>query len=256
MRCSANSPCPCGSGKKYKRCCRAKDEGIRGLFEKISSGQLPFTARIISKSGEASSMEVSHASITQNGHTTILVDEKVTLATNSTHGEKTTSSVASISIPADGSSPGAIRTAGNASVSNAAQFRAIALAGDAKKLKATSNSGLFVVARLGLQSETQIEYFDFLFGVKGQSEEVNESGEKQRPHITLYPDGNGKFIRLSGHNCEIEGDMQYNAGTHRVLPQQLRIKSSDLGETIEVTFSTEHSALVVLDAIRFTTHET
>lgn len=229
---------------------------MRSLFEKISSGQLPFEAQIISKSGEASSMEVSHASITQNGRTTVLLDEKVTLATNSTHGDKTTSSVASISIPANGSSPGAIRTTGNASVSNAAQFQAIALAGGVKKLKATSDSGLFVVARIGLQRATQIEYFDFLFGVRGQSEEVDESGEKQRPHITIYPDGNGKFIRLSGHNCEIEGDMQYNAGTHRVLPQQLRIKSTDLGETIEVTFSTENSAPVVLDAIRFTTHET
>lgn len=229
---------------------------MRGLFEKISSGQLPFTAQIISKSGEPGSMEVSRASITQNGRTTVLLDEKVTLATNSTHGDKTTSSVASISIPIDGSSPGAIRTLGNASVSNAAKPQTIALVGGVKKLKATSNSGLFVVARIGLQRDTQIAYFDFLFGMRGQSENVDESGEKSRPHIALYPDGNGKLIRLSGHNCEIEGDMQYHAETRQVLPQQLRIKSPDLGETIEVTFSTENPTHVVLNAIRFTTPAT
>lgn len=229
---------------------------MRSLFGKISSGQIPFTAQIISKSGEPGSMEVSRASITQNGHTTVLLDEKIRLATNSTHGDRTTSSVASISIPTDGSSPGAIRTLGNASVSNAGQHLEIALAGSVKKLKVTSDSGLFVVARIGLQRDTQIAYFDFLFGMCGQSESLDESGDKSRPHIALYPDGNGKFIRLSGYNCEIEGDMQYHAETCQILPQQLRIKSSDLGETIEATFSTENSAQVVLNAIRFTTHDT
>lgn len=229
---------------------------MRRLFEKLSSGQLPFRAEIISQSGEVSSMEVHHASITQDGRTTVLLDEKVTLSTNSTQGDKTTTSSASISIPSDGLSSGAIRTVGNASVSNIARPQTIALAGGVKKLKANSESGLFVVARVGQQRDTQIQYFDFLFGVRGQSESVDESGEKQRPHIALYPSGNGKFIRLSGHNCEIEGDMQYNAGTRQVLPQQLRIKSTDFGETIEVTFSTEISEQVVLHAIRFATRET
>ena len=26
---SRNAPCPCGSGKKYKKCCLAKDEAAR-----------------------------------------------------------------------------------------------------------------------------------------------------------------------------------------------------------------------------------
>ena len=225
---------------------------MRRLFEKLSSGQLPFGARIISQSGEAASMEVHHVSITQNGRTTVLLDEKVTLATNSTLGDKTTTSVASISIPADGLSPGAIRTIGNASVSNVARPLNISLAGVVKKLKATSSSGLFVVARTGLQRDTQIEYFDFLFGVRGQSESVDESGEKQRPHIALYPEGNGKFIRLSGHNCEIESDMQYLSGARQVLPQQLRIRSTDSGQTIEVAFSAGNPNEIVLNEIRFT----
>lgn len=36
MKTGRNEPCPCGSGKKYKRCCRAKDEkeSILGVNEK------------------------------------------------------------------------------------------------------------------------------------------------------------------------------------------------------------------------------
>jgi hypothetical protein len=248
---SANMLCHCGSGKKYKRCCRTKDEGMRNLFEKLASGQLPFTAQIRSQSGESSSMEVHHASITQDGRTTVLLDEKITLSTNSTSGDKTTASAASISIPTDGLSYGAIRTVGNASVSNIANPPKISLAAGVKKLKATSESGLFVVARTALQRDTQIEYFDFLFGVSGQTEHVDDSGEKQRPHITIYPDGNGKFIRLSGHNCEIESDMQYSSGVRQVLPQMMRIKSLDTGQTIEVVFSTETPNVVVLNELRF-----
>ena len=197
-------------------------------------------------------MEVSHASITQNGRTTVLLDEKVTLATNTTRGDKTTASVASISIPADGVSSGAIQTVGNASVSNAALPLKILLSGGKKELKAKSKSGLlFVVARIKVDRATHIECFDFLFGERGQSEQVDESGEKQRPHLALYPNGNGAFIRLSGHNCELESDMQYHAGSRQVVPQQFRIKSTDSGQTIEVEFAAENPNQIVLNEIRF-----
>ncbi len=198
-------------------------------------------------------MEVSHASITQNGRTTVLLDEKVTLATNSARGDKAKASVASISIPADGASSGAIRTVGNASVSNIALPPKILLCGGKKELKAKSKSGLlFVVARIEVDGATQIECFDFLFGERGQSERIDESGKKQRPHLALYPNGNGAFIRLAGHNCEIESDMKYHAGTRQVVPQQLRIKSTDSGQTIEVDFTAENPNEIVLNEIRFT----
>lgn len=243
--------CHCGSGKKYKRCCRVKDEGMRNLFEKLATGQLPLRAAIISESGEASSMDVHHASMMKDGKVTVLLDEKITLSTNSTSGDKTTASAASISIPTDGLSLGAIRTIGNASVSNISDYPKISLAAGVKKIKATSELGLFVVARTRLQRNTQIEYFDFLFGVRGQTESVDDSGEKQRPHITIYPDGNGKFIRLSGHNCEIESDMQYSSESRQVLLQQLRIKSLDTGQVIMVVFSMENPNVVVLNELRF-----
>lgn len=196
-------------------------------------------------------MEVHHAAVTRDGLTTVLLDEKVTLSTNSISGDKTDNSFASISIPADGVSPGIIRTVGNASVSNDAIPTKILLASAAKKLKATSNSGLFVVARIGLQRDTKINFFDFLFGRHGQDESVDEAGQKQRPHIAFYPDGNGKFIRLASHNCELEGELQYSASSRLVVPKKLLIKSADFAETVELMFSLSSSGPTVLESICF-----
>jgi len=224
---------------------------MRQLFEKPASGQLPFRAEIISSKGAPSSMEVYHAAITRDGLTTVLLNEKVTLSTNSASGDKTENSSASISIPADGMSPGIIRTVGNASVSNDVIPTKILLASGAKKLKEKSNSGLFVVARIRLQHDTQIEFFDFIFGRCGQDESVDEAGQKQRPHIAFYPDGNGKFIRLAGHNCELEGELQYSAASRLVVPKKILIKSADFAETVEIMFSFTSSGPTVLERICF-----
>ena len=248
---SANQPCPCGSGKKYKSCCRAKDEGIRQLFEKLASGQLPFRAEIISSNGEPSSMEVHHAAVTLGDLTAVLLNEKVTLSTNLTSGDKIKDSSAAISIPADGVSPGIAKIVGNASVSNDGLPTKILLAGGVKKLKETSKTGLFVVARIGLQRDTQIEFFDFLFGRRGQDERIDEAGHKQRPHIAFYPDGNGKFIRLVDHNCELEGELQYDASSHQVAPKVLYIKSADFAEIVELMFSSSSSGPTILESICF-----
>lgn len=45
--------------------------------------------------------------------------------------------------------------------------------------------------------------------------------------------------------------MQYCSETHQVLPQILRIKSSELGVTVEVVFSTENPDEFVMTEIRF-----
>ncbi len=224
---------------------------MRQLFEKLASGQLPFHAEIISSNGEPSSMEVHHAAVTRDGLTTVLLDEKVTLSTNAMSGDMTENSSASISIPADGVSPGIIKTVGNASVSNDAIPTQILLAGGSKKLKEKSKSGLFVVARIGLQRDTQIEFFDFLFGRHGQDESVDEAGQKLRPHIAFYPDGNGKFIRLASHNCELEGELQYSASSRQVVPKKLLIKSADFAESVELVFSFSGSGPTVLESICF-----
>jgi hypothetical protein len=41
-----NDPCPCGSGKKYKNCCQAKEQ---------STGPKKFTAKLLSKGADQTS---------------------------------------------------------------------------------------------------------------------------------------------------------------------------------------------------------
>jgi len=196
-------------------------------------------------------MEVHHAGVTLDGLTTGLLNEKVMLSTNSTSGDKIKVSSAVISIPADGMSPGIATVVGNESVSNDKFPAKILLAGGVKKLNASSKSGLFVVARICLQYDTQIEFFDLLFGRRGQDERIDEAGHKGRPHIAFYPDGISKFIGLANHNCELEGELQYDASSRQVAPKVLRIKSAYFAEIVELVFSSSSSGPTVLDSICF-----
>lgn len=253
MKNGVNSKCPCGSGKKYKNCCKAKDDGLRQLFHKISNNEIPFGARVTSTSGEAASLEILKVTITQSGKTTVLLDDKLMISTNAVPGEKTKLSAASISIPANGQSDGSISTIGNASITNQSAPPKISLASDVKKIKTKSNKGAFVVVRTAMHRDTGLEYFDFLFGIRGQSEEIDESGQKPRPHIAIHPDGNGKFLRLYGHDCTIESNIGYSIESRKIYPKQLRIKSIELNETIEASFVTKDSGEIVLEHVKFST---
>lgn len=44
MKVGRNQPCPCGSGKKYKICCREKDEAARGAERAVRKGSDQFQA--------------------------------------------------------------------------------------------------------------------------------------------------------------------------------------------------------------------
>jgi hypothetical protein len=266
MKMGRNSLCYCGKlnkyGKpiKYKRCCMSKDQAklvknqvnpIQSLRQKIESGEIPFFARVRSVDGEQGGVEISHVSVTRNGQTTELLNDDIKLATNTVKGDLTSASVAMISIPIDGRSQGTIRTVGNATVSNPAEPLQIKLKDNKKDMKQKSDFGLWVNARIGLHRDTQTYSFEFIFGVQGQKEEVDETGRKNRTHISICPDGNGKFLRLAG-NCEIEGEMLYFAASRRVQPNCIRIKSSDFKEILEVTFLYDDSNnIVCLEAMHF-----
>src|SRR6266705_3490867 len=153
-------------------------------------------------------------SVTRDGKESVLIAETMTLATNSIDGDKTSRSVASISIPVDGSSAGTIRTIGNASVGKPGPTPDIALMDGMTEMRGSGDGDLFVVARVRLQRNTGVKYFDFLFGRRSQCETSNNRVRKHA-HITVYPDGNGKFIELRGHNCDIESQMQYIVGSGR-----------------------------------------
>ena len=249
---SAKSPCPCGSGKQYKHCHREQDRALEHLGKKHVLGQLPFGVGIISKSGESTSMNVSMASITRDGQTTIILDEKITLSVNSTKGDKTPNSSALLSIPADGFSPGKIITIGNASVSNNSSFSEIALINNRKCLF-VKNERFFVKVKI-----TKTKFFDFFFGLPGQSEPKDPiSGEKLRPHLQICPDGNGGYIRLRGlkkdneeADYEIKDARKYFSKERLIFPQQLFIKSPNCEEILEATFSVEENK-VILNELRF-----
>jgi len=248
---SASMQCHCGSGKKYKRCCRSKDQGWENFQKKLHAGEIPFSARVSSTSGAESQIVISDVSVVQGGVETVLLNEEMTISTNSVTGDKTERSAAFISIPIDGMSHGSIATSGNATVSNGDVSAKLSLYANKKKLKSGSKTGLFAIARICTQRDSGLQYFDLLFGTKGQSEEVDSEGEKTRPHIAFYPDGNGKFVRLSGHCCTLESEMSYQSNIQQIIPKRVRILSMLHKEALILGFSRNISGEIVLNEITF-----
>jgi hypothetical protein len=181
--------------------------------------------------------------------TTVLFEDKVLVSTNAVAGDRTKKAAASLSVPVDGVSPGTISTHGSASVSNSQILPQVVLAGGKKKLKASKN-GFFVVVTIQEQLKTGLPYVQVLFGREGQSEALDASGVKPRPHVNLHADGNGKYVRLGGHDCEIEGHMEYSGTPRTVKPFVFRVRSLELKVTAEVVFSTNSEEHVVQE-IRF-----
>ncbi len=193
-------------------------------------------------------MQVGQVVVTQGGVERVLSEEMLTLTTNSVSGDKTQKSMASVSLPVDGSK-GSISTVGNATVSNGALSLSLRLSGGSKKLSAASPSGGFAVAQVRLQRDTQLEYFDFLFGSKGQPEVVDETGRKNRPHVALHPDGNGKFLRLEGDGCEIATEQDYSAASKTIVPRKVRIRSPRFSETLVAEFTVSGVAVELVSIV-------
>lgn len=149
-----------------------------------------------------------------------------------------------VSLPLDGS-VGSIETLGNAAVANNGVNHRLQLAGGAREIGAGSRSGGFAIARVREQRDTKTQYFDFLFGTKGQPELVDESGRKQRSHVALAPDGNGKFLRLEGEGCEIKTSQLYLPTTQRIVPSRVEIRSPQFTEVLVVEFQLEAVEKVV-----------
>jgi hypothetical protein len=219
------------------------------LFRKLQAGELPVTAQLISENGEPSSMQVGEVVVNQDGVGRVLSEEMLTLTTNSVPGDKTQKSVACLSLPVDGST-GSISTLGNATVNNGTLPLRLRLSGGAKKLRTSSHSGGFAVAQIRLQNNTQLEYFDLIFGSKGQAEFVDDAGRKNRSHVTFHPDGNGKFLRLAGHECEIATEQVYSATDKSIVPRKAKFISPHFSETLVAEF-TATNGTVELVSITF-----
>jgi len=209
---------------------------MKSLFDKLKNGELPFRAEVTTKNGEISSMVVSDAKVIIDGVETTLLDDEITISSNSADGDKTNHSSASISIPVKNSEAPEIKTEGNASVTNTTSNYHIEIKDNPKKLKIKSESGLFAIVRIKEQRDTNSLYYDIYFGKKGKEESVDDSGQKNRPHIALYPDGNGKFIRLSGYKCNLKSNLNYCPSNKTIYPSSIEIHSIQHSETIAMNF--------------------
>lgn len=254
MKVSRNSLCPCGSKKKYKRCCLGRDrEPSRSLYEKVRAGEVPYSARISSSDGEGGGLLIDCATVAIDGRTTVSLGP-VALSVNAVHGDKIAESSASISVPVDGTSPGLIRTTGNATVSVVPVQSRLELSGTKREIKARSPNGLFAVASVKVQRQDDLPFFDLLFGVRGQPELLDPEGQKLRPHIAFRPDGNGKYIRLAGTRCELETIRSYSPVNGAVTPEIVRVHLHDHQESLELRFSSAGVDLpIVLNSVRFLT---
>ncbi len=250
-----NAPCPCGSHRKYKKCCMSKNEmgnELNSLFDKIYKGDIPFRAEITSTNGQSSSMKVYNASIIRDGVKQVLFDDEITLSVNDIKNDVTEKASAMISIPTVRSLKPEILTLGNANVSNQTSQYLLEFFDCKKKLKISSKKDLFAVIRISEQRDAGCFCFDVLFGSKGQNEIIDENNQKNRPHIRFYPSGNGKFIRFSGYNCDLINKMNYNSESKNIYPSNIEIKCLDYAESIFLLFEfLEQEQKVILREAKF-----
>lgn len=151
FRQKVSSKCPCGSGKKYKNCCKKNDEaagGLAELAEKIVKGELPFRAEISSTDGDETSMKVLSASVDLGYGPRTLFEDEITLSIGSSSGDKVNKSLAQFTVPVNRLDNPTIRTAGNAAVKNELSAHSLPFSQSIKKLKIKSESGLFAVIRI------------------------------------------------------------------------------------------------------------
>lgn len=218
------------------------------------AGILRPTVRIRSSGGESSGITVERIAVTRNGVTTVHLDEPISLNTNAAPGDKTEVAGAVLTFPSDSTTSAKIHTVGNASVSRVPTPVQVALSNGVRLLRCTSESGFFAVAKVKTQRDIGQGYFDLIFGAGGRQVKLDEDGRKNRPHISLSPDGNGKFLRLSGHRCEVQAEMVYLPELHRISPVTFRVRLVEHGETLCLAFVHEESACVVLQSIHFEKH--
>jgi hypothetical protein len=194
---------------------------------------------------------VQGATVSRGFYKKDLITAPVTLSVNTTSGNNTEIAHAQLVVPATGIETGTAVTNGNATVTMGLPRFQIALPAGKKKLRISSASGMFAVLRVGTQRNDGTQYFDVLFGRLGQSEDVDESGQKNRPHIAIAPDGNGKFLRLQGHRCEVESSMTVGSSSGPIYPDSYRIRSLELNACIELRFTRSSSKTIELQSASF-----
>jgi hypothetical protein len=255
-----NEKCPCGSGLKYKKCCKIKSttktESVPKWtqserdewFRNISNA--PFYSRIYSENGESSSITVSSASVTRNGITTELFNDEITLSTNQVEGEKTDKSYAIMSVPQTNETKPEFSIGGNANIKNNNDPYLITIKDNPKQIKLKSAKGLFAIIKIVDRRDCGYKCFDLIFGEKGRDEIQNSEGIKTRPHLTIFPDGNNKYLRFSGYRCKMECKLEYDSIEKTIIPITSTIFLEDYSEQLILDFfyQKESNTVELVDA--------
>lgn len=215
---------------------------------------MPFQAAIKSKDGSPYSSKVSDVKITIDGVERTLIDEELTISTNTVKldGEEIQESSAKVIVPVQPDREPRIHLQGNASVSNLTSKHSIRMVGHRKEWRIDSVDGMYAVVWMATQGDGDFRYFEIIFGAKGQPESVDSDGLKRRPHIALFPDGNGKFIRLAGYRCALRSQLNYDPATKSISPAIVVIDCLDWGERLTLKFEYHpDDSSVVLTEVTF-----
>ena len=177
---------------------------------------------------------ISHTD--RDGKETILLNENVSFKLMSIEGYQTGISSAALYFPVKDTSKGMIRTIGNASVYNEADYYDIGLLDNLKKYKIRSKSGLYAVIYIKYQHNISRNCFQVIFGTKGIRETMSDDGQKNRAHIAFYPDGNGKFVRMAGYACTLENISRYDGQFKRIYPSIIKLRLHDFYDELNLEF--------------------
>lgn len=234
-----NRPCKCGSGKKYKKCCLRKDRSWQRFLTKMKKKEVPFRVEVSDPEGTGYGLEVM-SEFTPGKNAEFKPDIK--LETGTVLGWEGVPSKATLSIPRKGPRIASIDAEGNAGVSVVDGSETLTpKIKNLKKLKAKSRNGLFAVARIGKQRDAGILFFDVIFGLVGEAENKQEGHGKNRPHIAIYPSGNGKFFRLAEYKCKITSRMNYDLSQQLVVPTRLEVECELTNEVLLLDFSIDQT---------------
>lgn len=232
-----NELCHCWKWIKYKRCCELLiNKKPESFLERIT--KLPFWARIHSTNGAESSLKILSASRVENGVSTKLFNDEITLSTHKwdLKSESTNESIAIISFPKEKNIIPTIVTTGNGRVNNNSYIYAIKIRNDPRKLKIESQNWLFATIRIQNRKDCWFECFDIFFGESGWEEYIDENGIKQRPHLTIYPNGNNKFFRFVGYKCTLESNLEYNPEDKNIYPISSKVTLEEYSEQLILNF--------------------
>jgi hypothetical protein len=98
--------------------------------------------------------------------------------------------------------------------------------------KIRSNGGLYAKVKIKKQhnGEPSFDYFDVVCGKGGKDRENS-------PHITFYPDGNGKCIEFRTEKCRLESKLRYDNVGKNIFPSEAIIHFNEYSEKLTLTFN-------------------